>query len=277
MIRLLIIFSVLAQICAAQVRPKVAVLDFFSYDNGKRRVLTHIADLIEDELKQRNRFSVVGRNQFDGILVDNNIGSLRYCDSLQCVMQSGMMYKAEKVVSGTVRKDGPLHVLSIELIDVKTGFPDYMFEVQVNGPLAKAENVGSMKIAAQLSSFMDQHDISSVQKGKSVKEIELEVGSTIDLRVKNSRTTEKSRLLQVGLFALASIAGGSGLWYELKVYNDFEKYKKQSKSKENDTQWINEDEQKYWDRMGNNSLKRNVFYGLAGAFLFMGITYTIAF
>ncbi|MGL1935760.1 MAG: hypothetical protein OCD01_12100 [Fibrobacterales bacterium] len=277
MTRLLIIFSVLAQICAAQVRPKVAVLDFFNYDNGKRRVLTNIADLIEDELKQRKRFSIVERNQFDGILVDNDIGSLRYCDSLQCVIQSGIMYGVDKVVTGTVRKDGPLHILSVELVDVKTGYPDHIIEIQVKGSFAKAESVGSMKIAAQLSAFIDRKETRLVQKGKSVKEIELEIGSTIDLRVSGSRGIEKSRLLQVGLYTLAAIAGGGGLWYELKVRDDYATYQKLSKQNKNDSDWEDNEEPEYWDQIGDNSSKRNIYYGLAGAFLLMGITYTIAF
>ncbi len=268
---LLIIALLLVQAGLVFGKSKIAVLDFYRYEGLEKKVLSEMADQFEFELKKQDNYQLFERKDFDRILVDKGISGLRYCDSIQCFIESGHVFGVDKVITGSLRRFGKAYAVHVQLIEVKSGFPEHTFSFEIRGSLRKIQNVGSVKAAAYFNKYATIPFKPEIQAGKSIKEIELELGHEIDLRIKRSVEDKKSRLLQVSLFALGALAGGTGLYFETQVqdseevYDSFDGYKSNGKTN-------NE-----WTEVEDNMLKRNLMYSLSLAVLATGISYTVFF
>ncbi len=79
-----------------------------------------LSNRLRQELHKTGKFSVVERNDMEGILAEQSL-AMSGCLSNECVVQVGKLLGVESMIAGSLGKIGQMHTITVRMIDVETG------------------------------------------------------------------------------------------------------------------------------------------------------------
>ncbi len=257
----------------------VAILDFFEVNDASKKRHKAMSNIFEVELKAKRVYTIYERSAIKTLLKEPANKKYNDCDSIQCQIEIGRLIGVDKIITGSLLKFEDFYSLTIEIIEVETGYTEKAFAVEINRTQNSAVIVGCKRGASLVSQYAIVTSPINVVPQVLVKpEIKKEQELTnpdrsdkLQIVTTPTRPHQKSIAAQVGLYTASVVGFGLGAYYDqevsrtFKVYNDIDPDKSQSQ--------IDTD----FKTVQSYELKRNIFYGVGAAFLLAGISYTVFF
>jgi len=106
-------------------KTRVAVLDFTGSQITESEALI-FTDIFKNNLTETMSFEVLNKTDMEKLLEDQP-PHIWPCDSLECVMQMGKLFKVGIIFFGILTKDQDNYILNVDMINVETGKIDRLF------------------------------------------------------------------------------------------------------------------------------------------------------
>jgi TolB-like protein len=106
-------------ISPAQDKPNVAVLELEAKGISEHEAST-LSDILRSEIKKQDVFRVLERGQVDEVLKEQGFQQTG-CTSSECYVEMGQLIGVEKLITGSIGKLGEAFIVSVRMLDVKTG------------------------------------------------------------------------------------------------------------------------------------------------------------
>jgi len=101
-----------------------------------------LTDSIRDTLLKSKRFTVVARDEMEGVMKEQDVALTEVCDTTACAVEYGQSLSVEKFVIGTAAQLDDMYQISLQLINVESG------EIERSG---KARNRGTKSVLFELA------------------------------------------------------------------------------------------------------------------------------
>lgn len=127
----------------------IALLDL-KCENIGENVSTVLSDKLRNELITTQKYIVVERNRMDAILQEQGFQQTG-CTNIECAVEIGQLIGIEMVMAGSVGKVSDLYLITLRLIDVKSGKIIKSVEEEIEGELKDVLRIGLPNIAQKIS------------------------------------------------------------------------------------------------------------------------------
>ncbi len=264
------------QLIFAEKASSVAILDFFEVKDASKKRHKAMSNIFEVELKAKRVYTIFDRSAIKTLLKEPANKKYNDCDSIQCQIEIGRLIGVDKIITGSLLKFEDFFSLTIEIIEVETGYTEKAFAVEINRTQNSAVIVGCKRGASLVSQYaIVTSPVNIVPQvlitPKIKKEKKRDKPDKLKFETTPTRPHQKSIAAQVGLYTASVVGFGLGAYYDQEVSRTYKTYLEIDPDKPQSQ--IDTD----YTIVQSYELKRNIFLGVGAVFLLAGISYTVFF
>jgi Curli production assembly/transport component CsgG len=134
----------------------IAVLDFYS-PNIDQAEVKMLSDILRTELVNSGGFSLMERNQMNEVLKEQGFQASG-CMNDSCAVEIGQLIGAKSIIAGSIGFVETSCIISLRIINIRTGKIDKMTEYHFAGTLSDAVSFGIKNAVLQLTDKAKQQN-----------------------------------------------------------------------------------------------------------------------
>ncbi len=132
-----------------QQKRNVAVVDFEGRGISEGEAKT-LSDKLRGELLATDSFAVIERSQMNEVLKEQGFQQTG-CTSQECMVEIGQLIGVSKIMAGSVGKVGETFLISVRMVDVKTGRIEKGVEEEIEGKIDDVLRKGIRSVARKMA------------------------------------------------------------------------------------------------------------------------------
>jgi len=237
--------------------PNIAVSDFTGDATVTPEQLQFISGKMAAELLASGAFTVLERGRMQTILREQGFQQAGNCSGSECQVQIGQLLGVDQLVTGSLVKFGPTYMVRLDLLDVGTGRILKSVDLQKKGEL--------YEIVVELCSEAAQKLAQS--SSAATPKVNVPSGAV--------PVQGKSHSWKLPVAIGLGLAGVGGLVLGKLADQKMVDYRTTYRNFPATTSQTNRDIT--WENAQNEQSKRNLFYGVGGALLALGLTVQFVF